>query len=303
LAQFKVAGRLSVLDPADLNWMERFDMIVVPSLFSHLPQRRFAGWIASLYGLLSEDGILVFSVLGDNVLGPEISMPESGIHYELRSENEVLDREEYGVTHVTESFVGELILTATGQGKYGLVRRGFWNHQDVYILTRGDSIDPAAFLYDRGLIGHVDKVIREAGGAIRVVGWAAETRQAANVDVVARAILDGRKVAESPVLAQRLDVAKVWGKEFEHSGFALEFSAASRHCGPESNLIIEIASARSTECLHSLRLKESLTEDRRGSLPNLSASRRFDPHHVVASIRSRRPLSRLKRLLHLDEVA
>jgi SAM-dependent methyltransferase len=196
MEQFQVAGRLSVHDPADLDWSERFDMIVVPSLFSHLPARTFAGWIAALYGLLAEDGILVFSVLGDNVLDDRVAMPETGIHYELHSENEVLDKEEYGLAHVTDSFVRDQVIKATGRTDYGLIERGFWKVQNVYMLTCGDLVEPASFHYDRGLIGNIDQVTLQIDGTMRISGWAAETNQATNLNVTACAYLDGARVAE-----------------------------------------------------------------------------------------------------------
>ena len=72
---------------------------------SHLPEKTFAGWIGGLHNLLTDQGILVFSVHGDHLLGPETAVPEGGIHFVLESENSVLPLEEYGLSYVTEDFV------------------------------------------------------------------------------------------------------------------------------------------------------------------------------------------------------
>ena len=114
IEQFGVTGRVSVHDPNDLHWNERFDFIVVPSLFSHLPESTFAGWIAALYRLLTDDGILVFSVHGDYLQGPDGSMPESGILFHHQSESATLDKSEYGSTFVTEAFVRDQIQKSDG---------------------------------------------------------------------------------------------------------------------------------------------------------------------------------------------
>ena len=50
--ELSVRCRLSVEVPEHLDWAERYDLIVVPSLFSHLPGNTFGRWLASLYRLL-----------------------------------------------------------------------------------------------------------------------------------------------------------------------------------------------------------------------------------------------------------
>ena len=46
---------------------------------------------------------------------------------------------------MTEGYVAAQIETATGARHYGRIPRGFWDHQDVYLLTRPAQRDPARF--------------------------------------------------------------------------------------------------------------------------------------------------------------
>ena len=158
IEQFGVSGRVSVHNPSDLDWNERFDFIVVPSLFSHLPESTFAGWIAALYRLLTDDGILVFSVHGDHLQGPDAKMPESGILFHHQSESATLDKSEYGSSFVTEAFVREQIRRATGHSVYSRTKRGFWKHQDFYLVAKSHTADVTTFRYNHGVTGHFEHI-------------------------------------------------------------------------------------------------------------------------------------------------
>jgi SAM-dependent methyltransferase len=270
VTRFGVRGKISVHDPADLRWAERFDLIVVPSLFSHLPERTFAGWIRALYSLLTPEGLLVFSVHGTHVLGDETEVPDNGILFELKSENSVLPKDEYGMSYVTEAFVREQIRKATGRDSYALTKRGFWQHQDFYIISKSEDIDLASFKYDRGLASYIDRISGGSNGSIRLSGWARETRDP-SAEVRVRVRLDDRHVAESVANQPRPDLAGVFGSDFSNSGFSLEFKTSARRHHLENTLIVELSSAVSTECIHALRLGDSFTEKRKLSRLTLLA--------------------------------
>ena len=51
----------------DLDHEGRYDVILVASLFSHLPRREWEAWLAKLFGLLTERGVLVFSTQGTSL--------------------------------------------------------------------------------------------------------------------------------------------------------------------------------------------------------------------------------------------
>jgi hypothetical protein len=255
-----------------LHWTERFDLIVVPSLFTHLPEKTFAGWIRALHSLLTREGILVFSVHGEHLLGPETEIPSTGILFEPRSEISVLPKDEYGMSYVTEAFVREQIRKATGLGSYTRTQRGFWNHQDMYMITYSDDTELASFKYDRGMFGYIDRIACVRNGSIRLSGCAVETRNP-SAQVTVRVRLDGRDVAESVANLPRPDLVGAWGSDVDltNAGFALEFKTPARLHHLESVLVVELCSTVSTECIHALQLGDSFTERRKLSRLRLLA--------------------------------
>ena len=59
--RFGVHGIVSTIRPEDFACAERFDAILVTSLFTHLPDERFVAWLRVLLGLLAPGGMLAFS--------------------------------------------------------------------------------------------------------------------------------------------------------------------------------------------------------------------------------------------------
>ncbi len=112
-AEFGVATLRSAAEPEAIDWPQRFDLIVVPSLFSHLPDSSFARWIGALYGLLAPRGVLAFSAHGDHVVGDGSAV--DGILYRPVSEaTGRLAVDQYGTSYVTEAYVAEQIAVAIG---------------------------------------------------------------------------------------------------------------------------------------------------------------------------------------------
>ena len=83
---FGVRGINSARKPADLVFDRTFDLIFVASLFSHLPRRRFLGWLKALHKGLSPNGLLVFSTHGASRF-PQIKMHRSGFTFVPLSES------------------------------------------------------------------------------------------------------------------------------------------------------------------------------------------------------------------------
>jgi SAM-dependent methyltransferase len=272
IEQFGVQGRVSVHDPKDLDWPERFDFIVVPSLFSHLPEQTFAGWIKALYDLLTPDGILAFSVHADHLLPPG-TVPDGGIHFLLESENSVLRKEEYGLSYVTEGFVRDQIRRATGHAKYSLTRRGFWNHQDFYILAKDDRFDPSSFRYDHGAIGHIERIELGVEGVLEIAGWAKKVGPAGNDGVMVRALLDGRQIAKCKPTEVRTDVADAFGDRVLRSGFTLRAQVATSSCRPENLLAVEVLDSERSNYIHVLPLCDSLSAEHRTHIGSASKAR------------------------------
>jgi SAM-dependent methyltransferase len=259
--QFGVRGRLSVHDPKELNWDERFDLIVVPSLFSHLPESTFGAWLKALYGLLTDKGALVFSVHGEHLLAPDVVIPESGIHFLAESESSTLDPQEYGLSYVTEAFVREQIKTATGSPAYSMTRRGFWQHQDFYLVAKDDECEVAKFRYDRGMVARISEIKLDESGELVVSGWAKETHQAQNEGVAVRVYLDDQKVGETTTFESRPDVARIWNnQDFTDTGFTVRVPSLPPSRTRSSLLVVEVVSRAHREYIHVLPLGEYMPE-------------------------------------------
>jgi hypothetical protein len=201
IEQFGVRGRVSVHNPSDLEW---------PSLFSHLPESTFSGWIAALHGRLSEDGILVFSVHDEHLLPPDIPLPDSGIFFRAQSESATLDKNEYGDSYVSEAFVREQIQKVTGRATYSRTKRGFWNHQDFYIISKNPNVDVASFRYDHGVVGNLEKIELAHGRSLRITGWAKDTINGSDQETLIEVYLGGRQIAKSRTCS--------WLRQYRQSG-------------------------------------------------------------------------------------
>jgi len=111
-ATFGVHGLVSQADPDRFTCDVRFDAILVSSLFTHLPAATFGGWLRRLLRLLQPDGLLAFSVHGEDLVPPGRELPPSGVLFDRASESGSLPTEQYGTTWVAEGFVRRAIAAA-----------------------------------------------------------------------------------------------------------------------------------------------------------------------------------------------
>ena len=257
--RFGVRGRVSVHDPSELHWPERFDMIVVPSLFSHLPESTFGRWITALHGHLSDRGIMVFSVHGDHLLGENARRPESGLHFSAESESKTLAKQEYGTTVVTRDYVAGQIRNATGLRSYSYTKRGFWNHQDSYIIGKTEDVECESFRYDYGLLGYLDKLTVSPEGQLELSGWAKDSANTRNQVRRVRALIDGEVVAECDSSFARQDVANCWNENFLYAGFRLVLPRI-HEVKQDGILEVETVSRGIRDCVFSLPLQVALRE-------------------------------------------
>ena len=173
--QFGVRALASTAVPEEFELDQRFDMIWVASLFSHLPERLFQRWLKRLSELLTPGGILCFSTHGEGLLPSGVELPPSGFQYQSVSENDGLSAEIYGTTHVSTAYVERAL-----NGVFGDDLR--WRHfhkllaaeQDVYIAAFGDADTDLAGLeeFRRGPRGWLD-VQRMQTDGLYLQGWAA----------------------------------------------------------------------------------------------------------------------------------
>ena len=209
--RFGVHGLASALRPEDFSCDERFDAILVTSLFTHLREDRFVGWLRRLGGLLNPGGLLVFSVHDQDVLSPGQTMPECGILFEPASESTSLDTSDYGSAWVTEAFVRSALaeaLRALPEAGFTVHRvpRGIASFQDLYavVLAGGERLADRPVLFGDSQV-FVERCAFTAPDRLEMSGWAAARGGSPPSEV--QIVLDGEVLATAPVDAPRPDVA------------------------------------------------------------------------------------------------
>jgi 2-polyprenyl-3-methyl-5-hydroxy-6-metoxy-1,4-benzoquinol methylase len=141
---FSVSGFYSVFDASELRHSSRYDLILVASLFSHLSRDSWEAWLAKLYGLLSHNGLLIFTTQGqalfdthDPVTKAAALVEEKGFYF--LPTNETAGRlavTDYGQTYVNFEWVKGRI-EAHSLGKLlNYYPKGMWGRQDVYVVKR-----------------------------------------------------------------------------------------------------------------------------------------------------------------------
>jgi len=173
--QFGVHGLLSSERPEDFEPGRSFDLIWVASLFSHLPPGLFQRWLQRLSGLLSPQGIMLFTVHDQALLPTDMEMPESGVLFIEGSENADLSTEIYGTTFVTEDYVRAAVSDVLGD-RHSCMRlpRLINYEQDAYVIGGSPNRDLTEFAdVPRGLRGWLDERSIGQDGALHLAGWAA----------------------------------------------------------------------------------------------------------------------------------
>jgi SAM-dependent methyltransferase len=204
--RFGVHGIVSTIRPEDFVCAERFDAILVTSLFTHLPDERFVTWLRVLLGLLAPGGMLAFSAHSPQVLPPGVTMPESGIFFVETSESDSLAKSDYGSTWVTEAFVRSALDRAIGPGSsLHRLERGLCNFQDLYLALPEPGVDFSALDFHSEPHLVVEQArLADGGRRLELQGWAATRSGAARAVEV---MLDGERIAAAPVAEPRPDVA------------------------------------------------------------------------------------------------
>jgi SAM-dependent methyltransferase len=141
---FGVGGFYSSREPEKLVHDRRYDLIIVVSLFSHLPVDRWPGWLRRLEEMLKPQGLLVFSTLpwdtgGAPVPDEQKEAFELGFLYSERNETRGrLTGGEYGTAFVTRDFVTRAVSENLAAGLIKHSPRALNGVQDVYLVQRGD---------------------------------------------------------------------------------------------------------------------------------------------------------------------
>jgi len=241
--RFGVHGMVSTIRPEDFTCAERFDAILVTSLFTHLPEERFIGWLRRLLGLLRPGGLLVISVHDETIRDPSVPMPETGLLFQELSESRTLDTGDYGSTWVTEAFVRSAVARASEEPvSVWRAALGLCNFQDLYVVVRGEAAGLSALTFQTEPFLRIETCSLETPELLTLSGWSVvlngEVREV-------QASLDGRIVAASPVEGPRSDVAaELRDERFARSGWKLTVPLRQGLDRNSALLILRVVDAR-----------------------------------------------------------
>ncbi len=158
----------------ELDEGRTFDLVVVVSLFTHLPRATWREWLARLWERTAPDGVLVFSTHNSEPAPEGVVLDDEGFWFREVNEIPSLDTAQYGTTYVSDAFVRSAIADVCDESAATTQRlvRAFGSIQDVYVVSR--SHVPAAPLVSNSTspVGAVDRAVRHADGTVRIHGWA-----------------------------------------------------------------------------------------------------------------------------------
>jgi SAM-dependent methyltransferase len=138
-----VEGFYSTEDPRDLLMQNKFDVIWVASLFSHLSLVSWEVWIKKIYQMLNDGGIIIFSTHGchcytmlDGTTKKNMAHLDHGFYFMKQSEIDKLSTEIYGTAYVTEDFVKNLVERRKLGQIIGYYPKKLWQFQDIYVIRK-----------------------------------------------------------------------------------------------------------------------------------------------------------------------
>ncbi len=134
--QFRVGAFYSSIDPTTVAFPARYDLIFVLSMFTHLPVRRWIGWLKCLHHALNPNGLLIFSVHNEAAARDAgIAFDEGGTRFVRSSESPQLGGDEYGTTFTTDEFVAAQVNLALGRRPLEHEHLVFWVAQDAVVVS------------------------------------------------------------------------------------------------------------------------------------------------------------------------
>jgi 2-polyprenyl-3-methyl-5-hydroxy-6-metoxy-1,4-benzoquinol methylase len=246
VSTFGVNGIASIAEPARFNSTEKFEMIWVASLFSHLPQHLCEAWLERLSQCLTPNGVLCFSVHDECLLPETFSMSSSGFYYLAQSEDSTLDTSIYGTAYVSEHYVADAVKKmSVANFNYHRIPKGLANEQDLYVVARQDQ-HTLALLKDirYGVWGFVDKVFAESD-QLYLYGWAASIDDGLIAHIEIK--LNGHIHICSTTLQRADVVAVLQDPRFLHSGWEISLPLAY---APNTNFVaVTVVSLRGERSL------------------------------------------------------
>jgi methyltransferase family protein len=203
-----------------------YDLVFALSFFSHMPATTWSRWLSALFKTLRVGGNVIFTTHGPTSLRKlpiDASLDEKGFYFSLGSEQDDLDKTQYGTTVTSSRFVIEQI-EALENCELRLVRAGlWWGHQDLYVAskianaTSSPLPDSNVYKSDSKVEGYVDRIsvdekqgIGQGRRTMRIAGWVAPDakggKSADSIIVLFRAD-DGVQTSCEAIREDRNDVA------------------------------------------------------------------------------------------------
>lgn len=241
--QFGVHSFVSASRPEELACDERFDCILVSSLFTHLPEATFLPWLRRLWELLTPGGVLAFSVHDASVLPDDRRLPPGGLLFEPSSESASLAGSEYGSTWVSEGFVREALRALAPDSSALRIPKALANYQDLYVVAPEPQADFSRLLLAGGIEAFVEYSDWMPPDRLVVQGWVAD-RVSGRLPVEVRGLLDGEVVARCGAFSPRPDVSAMFPVEsVEVAAWRLEIPLPGDPAGLSPRLRIEAVDA------------------------------------------------------------
>lgn len=137
-----VKGFYSASSADGLSHDGRYDLIVVVSLFSHLPNDSWGPWLRRLSGLLNPDGVLLFTTHNFNDADAEQfeSQAEGFLYRDVNETRGRLAGAQYGAAFVSEDYVGRVVAENFPGKLVKFAPHGLLMAQDVYVLQRAGDL-------------------------------------------------------------------------------------------------------------------------------------------------------------------
>jgi SAM-dependent methyltransferase len=163
--------------PSKVDLNGEFELIAVVSLFSHLPLHRFSQWLKYLYSLVSEDGMLIFTVHPLSMVDKKLRtsggfsyQPQRLEQNQIASNHRLTDMEEYGTTCATTGAVREIASNCGIPCLYSFPR-GLLNFQDLYVASRKPISSLNSWQQSRHISGKIESLVVSESNVATIRGW------------------------------------------------------------------------------------------------------------------------------------
>jgi len=133
--QFGVQGFYSDMRPERLRFPERYELVFVLSLFTHLPVEAWRPWLQVLAGAVKPGGLLVLSFHNEPAAAEfGVQFDDTGIFFQPDSESRALEGTQYGTTLTTRAVVEREVESALDRPILLYRDRAFWVGQDAVVV-------------------------------------------------------------------------------------------------------------------------------------------------------------------------